>query len=259
MKRFNDNELDDMIREAFTEKFDPGEDLNKKVIYEGARLKIGQGEKKTRKGLRFSPALVAVLVTVVVGSSVGAMAAGGLFNGFSITGHGITDGESPYVNESILAQIDPDEPVSSGYSTVCTHYDSYEAAREETGLGFGFTMQYEEEDVCYSLTEGPDLSSEELYASFIYGEGSFYADYSVLHADVAEDMTNTIYINGTGNVREYEASNGYVYTLVDETSSDPLRTFVMIHFDDNTITGYLTFTGLTDDQIHEILETLIIE
>ena len=261
MKRFDDNEFDNMIREAIGPEFEPGEDLNRNVIYEGAKLKIGEGKKAhVRKGLKASPALIALLMTVIIGGSVGAMAASGVFNGLFVTEHGITVGDGSYVNDDDLANIDPTETASPGYVTTYTHYDTYEEAREALGIGFEFTEVYEPKwEIECSVTEGPDLEIKGIGGFFRYGSGEFYLYYDEMTGNIAEDCNNTVIVNGTDNVREYVSSSGYTYTLVDESTAEVPTTYVVIPFENRSITGYLRFTGLSDEEIHEILDTLIME
>ena len=110
-----------------------------------------------------------------------------------------------------------------------------------------------------SSTDRVYYRSEELTAHFKCGEGRVILDQSISEG-VADDAAYSIALNdGAKNSRDYTSKNGLEFTLVDETRAsddgeESTATYVMLAYDDYT--GFISFQGMTDDEIHNILDKI---
>ena len=260
MKQIDDDRFDAMMREAIGPSVSPSEELNNKIIYEAAKMKIGEGNtaKRSHARLGIVPIVLIVLLVASVGVSAGVIVGKKIYsNGFVITEHAVSSGNESYVIDEAIANIDIEESASPAYSTEEEYFDSYDELLEKTDLGLEFSEEYPLiTPASCAVTTGPDVVFYDTHASFRYGRGKFESNVSFAEGNIAEDAAYSIAMHSTSNTREYEASTGQNYTLVDDTYEDKVKTYVIIEFGD--IDGYLTFTDLTEDDIHHILDTIVI-
>jgi hypothetical protein len=71
-------------------------------------------------------------------------------------------------------------------------------------------------------------------------------------------------MNKTDNERNYTSKSGIEFTLVDDIEAkvnggteDGISTYVMISYGD--VSGFMIFEEMTDDEIHEILDKVVVE
>ena len=83
---------------------------------------------------------------------------------------------------------------------------------------------------------------------------------SVMSGNVAADCAISIRLENTNNKRTYISPSQIEFTLVDEITTDDggtlTKTFVMISY--NNCSGYIAFVDLTEDEIHQILDTFVV-
>lgn len=143
-------------------------------------------------------------------------------------------------------------------------YKNYSKAIKDTGFKGLFTKSFEQEG--YSIytqyrrgvTNGNDRDN--LISNFKYSNGSFKVDESrVLDWDGTELDTVVISSSSEGvkNQREYISKNGHMFKLSDDNETGELRTTVLVSYDEYT--AIITFFELSDNEIHEILDTIDIK
>ncbi|MBO7452824.1 MAG: hypothetical protein J6U54_21035 [Clostridiales bacterium] len=260
MKQIDDDRFDAMMREAIGPSVSPSEELNNKIVYEAAKMKIGEGNtaKRSHARLGIVPIVLIVLLVASVGVSAGVIVGKKIYsNGFVITEHAVSSGNESYVIDEAIANTDIEETADPKYTTEDESFDSYEELLDKADYGIRFTEEYPLLHTAnYSVTKGPDIVFFDSNASFRYARGKFEVFISVAEGNIADDAAFSIAMHSTSNTREYQASTGQNYTLVDDTFEDKVKTYVIIEF--GNMDGYLTFTDLTDDDIHHVLDTVIV-
>ena len=288
MEKFHDinetKELDSVLSEALRPTFSPSAELNRQLL--SGEVKIDENRRKTAvKRLYMVPKVAAVVIAVLCIGGAGVYAATQLLKKPVVTEHGISVGNTEYIDDAAMARTE--EPVTTvqisseegtadtpwtsrnvsevnGYVTTVYTFDSYKKALKEAGLGVRFSKEYEpssSDSILYSTTEGNGYKTVEISGGFDYQEGSFTAVQSKSLEGIAADAAYSIQLQNTSNERDYSTESGVNYHLVDETISgeggNEVNTYVMLAAD--TYEGYICFRGLTEEQIHEVLDTVVIE
>ncbi len=210
---------------------------------------------------------------------VGVYATNYLINNVLGTEHGISVGEVEYVDDAELAEpwedvkVDDISDVEGGPNDKWTRkqvqkigdttntyytYETYETAITEAGLDNWFNKVYEGDGyVTYVHTDSVDFKEHEVGAFFYVGEKSFFVS-EAKRPDVDHAQgTHSLIFQKTANQRTYTAKSGKEYVLVDETAGDHKgETFVLIAYGEYF--GYISFDGMTDDEIHQILDTVVV-
>lgn len=142
-------------------------------------------------------------------------------------------------------------------------YSDYAAAKEEHGLPELFSKTY---DLIRNVTleeyrhkSEEQVFSKNLQADYKYENGSFTINMEKDCQWNGEDSEIAV-ITSTKpvkNQREYTASNGYCFKLSDDTESGTVRTTTLISYKEYHI--ILSFFDLSDEEIHEILDSIVIE
>lgn len=159
-----------------------------------------------------------------------------------------------------------------GYQTTrCTEYRyaDYFTAAEQSGFEKLFRTNYNGDVFYYENEHLPDESdaaagvgSETDYSirgTFSRGSGSFTVDQQKYRTTGAGETTAaaSMVITTTGETegeREYLNAAGISFKLSDDTESGARRTTTM--FTGKTCEAILQFTGMTEDEIHEVLDTI---
>lgn len=141
-------------------------------------------------------------------------------------------------------------------------YTDYRTACQDNGLEELFSAEYEQkEPAVVTVSEDPAEEGRhegmELESQFLYGNGSFqlYEDHS--DAEYEEEPVIGI-ITSTepaSNQREYTSANGTKFNLSDASENGQTRTSTVFYSDYRHIYTII-FTGLTEDEIHEVLDTI---
>lgn len=142
-------------------------------------------------------------------------------------------------------------------------YSDYAAAKEEHGLPELFSKTYNlignvtlEE---YRHKSEEQVFSKNLQADYKYENGSFTINMEKDCQWNGEDSEIAV-ITSTEpvkNQREYTASNSYCFKLSDDTEFGTVRTTTLISYKEYHI--ILSFFDLSDEEIHEILDSIVIE
>ena len=278
------NELDSVLSEALRPAFSPSSELNRQLL--SGEVKIdGSRQKAAMKKMYMIPKVAAVVLAILCVGGAGVYAATQLLKKPTVTEHGISVGNTEYIDDAAIAKTE--EPVTTnqisheegtantlwtsktvtevnGYVTTTYAFDSYTKAQQEAGIGTKFTQEYEpesEDGIHYSVTENEGFRESELSANLKYQEGSFTVLQSRSEEGFAEDHAYSIKLQNTSNERDYSTKEGVTYHLVDETISgeegNDVNTYVMIATD--SYEGFISFRGLSEEQIHEVLDTVVIE
>ncbi len=152
-------------------------------------------------------------------------------------------------------QDDPDVKEVTEYT-----YQDYDTACADTVMNNLLKKSFEQygtvsyRDTHFLDEELPDTSS--LTAGFKYGGGKFTLEqsYDPEAADVNMLITST---EGVTNQREYVSKNGDTFALSDDTETGETRTTTMVTYGNYTV--ILTFTGMSEQEIHEVLDAVSTE
>ena len=228
------------------------------------------------------PKAAAIILVVAVLGAGSVYAAGKILDKISVLNHGISVGNQEYVRDEDLAQPwesvsveskgeeapGPDdkwskkrsELVSGRYLNVFYHYDKYVDAVADSRFESLFReIPGEEQSVIYCTIDMGDGTMEYcIDAIFEYEKGIVSTYQSIMEGNVASDAAYSIVMKQTGNARTYVSPSGTEFSLVDDLAAgeDGLSTIVMISYDD--IRGYIGFRGLTEEQIHQVLDLVVI-
>ena len=278
------NELDNVLSESLRPAFAPSSELNRQLLSGEAKID-GSRQKAAIKKMYMIPKVAAVVLAVLCVGGAGVYAATQLLKKPTVTEHGISVGNTEYIDDEAIARTE--EPVTTnqlayeegtadtlwtsktvtevnGYVTTTYAFDSYAKAQQEAGFGTKQPAEYEpeyEDGIHYSVTESEGFRESELSANLKYQEGSFTVLQSRSEEGFAEDHAYSIKLQNTSNERDYSTKDGVTFHLVDETISgeegNDVKTYVMIATD--SYEGFISFRGLSEEQIHEVLDTVVIE
>ncbi len=141
-------------------------------------------------------------------------------------------------------------------------YVDYETACNDSGLINLFANKYEQNGTTtyteyVSQDNISDNKNGEIISTFNYGNGGFTVDEQKILKGEGSDRTTVVFTSTepTTNHREYTDTLGRTYLLSDDTEFGTLRTTVLISYDEYDI--IIMFTGLSDVEIHEILDSII--
>lgn len=135
-------------------------------------------------------------------------------------------------------------------------YDNYFAAAEENDFAKVFRKDYSG-SVSYQKTEHLKQDAETDYTilgKFSLGNGIFTFEQQ---KEKTENTKFVLITGDTSNEREYVSSSGYAYKLADDKETGKTRTNVVVPCNDYRL--IFSFTGMSDDEIHEVLENIDIE
>ena len=288
-----DKNIDLILQDALKANYEPNRELNDKLIAElearSENPSVAVDRQKPAFSVRTLARIAAAFVIVAMVGTVGVVAANHFLKKPTVTDHRISVGNEDYIDEEEIAKPAeevPEESISSqeggpddrwlkkevtltngAYRHTDYTYPDYESAVADTEMPNLFSTQIgEAESVVYSETEevkdGTPVEggyrSYELNSSFRVNEGSVFVLQS--YADgIADDSAYVIPISNRNNERDYTSKNGLDFTLVDEEPAETdgvVRTVVMIAYD--KYTGYIMFEGLSEDEIHTVLDRVVI-
>ncbi len=268
--------MDNLLKEALQPNEVPSAELNASIL---------ENEKQTRrKNVWYNVPKVAVAVLVfALLCPIGVYATSLLLQQVMVTDHTMTVGNMEYYNEKdILDAMNFDEEkkvehisYEEGNSDVkwltkdveklengvtCTYYryDDYKALLADSKMPNWFSKDYElGEEATYTNTKDDIMEVDSIDVWFNYGEGQFYLSISKTLKGCEEDVFS-LCLSNTGNKRTYKNADGVEFTLVDEVKKEGdvaiTDTYVVIAYDEYY--GYINFEGLTEDEMHEVLDSV---
>ena len=251
-------------------------------------------KKNSGKTVHF---LIRAAITMLILTSVGAVgvyAANYFLKKTTVYDHGISVGNQEYTKDEDLAE--PWEPVpetkegtfeggpddkwekkevvltNGVYRNSYYYYPDYESAIEDTMIDNLFSEPIgEATSICF--VETVELSGDEIkengYKEYeldswfsCNGKAVFLSQ--AKQEGVEEDAAYSVIMNKTDNERNYTSKSGIEFTLVDDIEAkvnggteDGISTYVMISYGD--VSGFMIFEEMQDDEIHEILDKVVVE
>jgi len=271
--------MDRLLKEALRPELSPSAELNERILSGNREVDPKKQKNGIRKWYMFPKAAVAAAALVLIGSA-GVYAATKLLSDPVVTEHSISVGNTEYVDDdAIMASEEPatvenissekgdenvkwltkDVEIVNGYTNTRYTYATYEEAAAEAGMDRWLGTEYASASpASFTDVEGQGYHSKMVNAEFHVKSGVVFISESVAEAGVADDAAYSIRMQHPSNERTYTAENGLQFKLVDDTSAEGnVTTFVLIAYD--RYTGYLSFEGLTDEEIHEVLENVSIQ
>lgn len=190
------------------------------------------------------------------------------------TGSASTPWLGKKVWDDTYAVWDSDDAVNwtKGYRTTQVteyKYADYFAAADDAGFDRLFKTNYTGDVFYYENEHLPDDSDKaagigsatdyNISGEFSYGNGSFSVNQSKNRVDEAGEISKaaTMVITTTdkaGNEREYLNTAGISFKLSDDTEFGDVRTTTM--FTDGQYETILQFTGMSEDEIQEVLDNI---
>ena len=271
--------MDRLLKEALRPELLPSAELNERILSGNREVDPKKQKNGIRKWYMLPKAAVAAAALVLIGSA-GVYAATKLLSDPVVTEHSISVGNTEYVDDdAIMASEEPatienissekgdenvkwltkDVEIVNGYTNTRCTYATYEEAAAEAGMDRWLGTEYASASpASFTDVEGQGYHSKMVNAEFHVKSGVVFISESVAEAGVADDAAYSIQMQHPSNERTYTAENGLQFKLVDDTSAEGnVTTFVLIAYDRHT--GYLSFEGLTDEEIHEVLENVSIQ
>ncbi len=136
-------------------------------------------------------------------------------------------------------------------------YEDYYTAALDAGFEQLFSENYNGETLYY-IYEHTDEHSEgaptdlSISGTYAYGSGSFTLNQ---YPGNAENTEFAVITNETENNREYVSSTGCLFALTDDQDENgQTRTHTLVKCDNYFLT--LEFTGMSEKEIHAVLETV---
>lgn len=271
--------MDILLKKAFPADMEADAEVNATIL-----AKAGQTHKKTKKTGFTLAGAAAIILAVLCVTPVGIYATNLIIDKVFVTEHTISVGNPDYVDDEALynhseevetedlGYEEGDESVNwltkrvevvNGYATNTYYtYEDYATALMDAKLDNWFNKTYENADsVTYVITETPDTVTYDVTVWYPYSNGTFHFSESVMTGNIADDMAYSLSLRNTGNKRNYVSPiSGIEFSLVDEVTEDEegdrVRTYVVIAY--GKYHGYICFENLTEEEIHEILDTVVI-
>jgi len=280
------NNIDDLLNKAMQPDMIPSDELNDKIL--NAKVK-GKKNKFQRIGTR----VAAVVLGIALATPAVAFAAEQIkkLRNAYVTDDSISMGNPDYI---VSTWTDAEEEVttenlgkvegtaddkwtykeeiklSSGAKNTFYGYNDYKTALEDTKLDNWFNKEYEkysdESEVTYCIVEFDGYFSYQIDASFKYNNGYFDVNEAKSEGNIAEDASYTIALTKTENSREYVNKAGAGFVLIDDRrienngedgAAEEVVTVVIVKY--GNYSGFLKFYNLSEDEIHQILDTLTIK
>lgn len=139
-------------------------------------------------------------------------------------------------------------------------YEDYQTAVKDTGLDNWLSEEYQNiGNVQYveSTAESEDSNSQSIGGTFAYGSGTFELSeerQKDMQGNPLEIDSYSVITNETSNERTYTNKAGYAFTLVDDEMDGEMRTTAAVTY--GNYSGSLVFHGMTQEEIHHVLDTL---
>ena len=158
------------------------------------------------------------------------------------------------------------------YQNSYYYYNTYEDAIKDSGFPNIFSEPIgTPTSVCYVVTEETsagqvvksDAFERALDTIFDYKGYKIYLDQSIMPGE-SEDSVYSVCMNKTANTRNYVSANGITFTLVDDIEADVdnwtrkgTRTYVILSYD--KYRGFIYFEEMNDEDIHDVLDKIVLE
>lgn len=282
--------FDNLLHKAMTPDMEPSAELNEKIL-----SSTGTSKKKS-KLLNIATRVAAVALGLALISPAVAFAAEQIrqLRNAHITEDSISMGDSEYIDAAnedrdwnvtgeVTNRVEgtandkwlykEEIQLSNSLKNTLYGYVDYKTALEDTKMDNWLSQEYEkavetgfDENVLYCISGDDDCSFYSIEATFKSGEGYFHMYQERAEGKIEENATFTLQLTKTENEREYVNKAGAGFVLVDDRRSyddgeggtiEELATMVIIKSGDYT--GYFAFYNLSDEEIHQILDTVTVK
>ena len=275
----NDNILDERLRLMLQPDIEPDEELNRLI------LKKASEKGRRKRGARyFLPRVAAAVLIVAVVGTGGVYAANYILDKVKVIDGGMYVGNDDYMTEETFSDsteevkvedVGEEKPgpndkwiskksnlVSGVYRNDYYTYSDYKTMIEDTDFDNIFTSEpLTLSSAIYTVTDmGADTkeySIDVIFADDNEREVFLYLSYMI--GNVVDDAVFSVPLIDGENKRVYTSESGLEFTLVDSKrsdDSDEKKTSVLISYD--RYRGSIDFTNLSEDEIHDILDTITI-
>ncbi len=275
----NDNILDERLRLMLQPDIEPDEELNRLI------LKKASEKGRRKRGARyFLPKVAAAVLIVAVVGTGGVYAANYILDKVKVIDGGMYVGNDDFMTEETFSDsteevnvedVGEEKPgpndkwiskksnlVSGVYRNDYYTYSDYKTMIEDTDFDNIFTSEpLTLSSAIYTVTDmGADTkeySIDVIFADDNEREVFLYLSYMI--GNVVDDAVFSVPLIDGENERVYTSESGLEFTLVDSKrsdDSDEKKTSVLISYD--RYRGSIDFTNLSEDEIHDILDTITI-
>lgn len=275
----NDNILDERLRLMLQPDIEPDEELNRLI------LKKASEKGRRKRGARyFLPRVAAAVLIVAVVGTGGVYAANYILDKVKVIDGGMYVGNDDFMTEETFSDsteevkvedVGEEKPgpndkwiskksnlVSGVYRNDYYTYSDYKTMIEDTDFDNIFTSEpLTLSSAIYTVTDmGADTkeySIDVIFADDNEREVFLYLSYMI--GNVVDDAVFSVPLIDGENERVYTSESGLEFTLVDSKrsdDSDEKKTSVLISYD--RYRGSIDFTNLSEDEIHDILDTITI-
>ena len=275
----NDNILDERLRLMLQPDIEPDEELNRLI------LKKASEKGRRKRGARyFLPRVAAAVLIVAVVGTGGVYAANYILDKVKVIDGGMYVGNDDYMTEETFSDsteevkvedVGEEKPgpndkwiskksnlVSGVYRNDYYTYSDYKTMIEDTDFDNIFTSEpLTLSSAIYTVTDmGADTKEYSIDVIFTDdNEREVFLYLSYMIGNVVDDAVFSVPLIDGENERVYTSESGLEFTLVDSKrsdDSDEKKTSVLISYD--RYRGSIDFTNLSEDEIHDILDTITI-
>ncbi len=267
--------IDVLLENAYIPEYEPSEELNMAIL---AKARANEKRRKNRFMMQL-PKVAAVVLALGLATPVAVYGTNYLINNVIVTEHGISVGEAECVDdeeftktwEEAEIEVISDEQgdsedkwirkevkqIEKTITNTYYTYENYSDALAASGMDNWLSEEYEDDNyVTYVHSEASDWEEHEIGVFFYFGEKQFnMSQMRRLGVDHTKG-SHSLVLQNTSNKRTYTSKNGYEFVLVDEKTDQKTETFVLISYGEYF--GYLAFPDFTDDEIHQILDTVVL-
>lgn len=282
------NNIDDLLKKAMTPDMEPSAELNEKILNATVT-------KKKKKSYSMITKVAAVVIGVALAAPLVTFAAEKIKEMIKVGDTYISDDSAAMGNPDYMVPEDTstteeevtstelefvegtsddkwlrkrEVQLSNSVKNTFYYYVDYKTAVEDSGLDNWFSVEYETSDndyfggdISHCVIDAGDHFTYDINGSLKYNNGFFYVSEGKKEGNVAEDYAHIVPIPNRENVREYVNKAGAGFTLVDSRNTmndgvEMVSTVVVIRY--GMYSGSLEFYNLSEEEIHEILDTLTI-
>ena len=162
--------------------------------------------------------------------------------------------------------VEREDILVDGSHTCNYTYPDYQTAVSDTGFANVFTTILGTQEsvtyqtVAYSIPGWESFQGGAmLYLCCNYGLGSYQLEQMPRAGEDPESAGIcgfSVPMTHSGNVRSYVSANGTEFTLVDDLVQGAVLQKTVVMIDCEKMIGSVTFHGLTEEEIHQVLDTL---
>ena len=275
------NNLNNLLEKALQPAAEPAKELNTAILQTAYK---GRGGK--RNIFNSVPKVAVAALVLVLLCPMGVYAAKAILKQVHVTENMLSVGNEEFIDDAAVLEAMQDEEVAVekisseegndsvkwlrkeveevGGTTTNTYYyyDDFGNAMADSGLENWLGGTYElSGNAIYIHSVDSSFAEDSVNATFLYGEGGIDFYTCKMTGNIDENVTQSLFIGKTSNKRTYVSKAGYEFALVDKVIGKgdvaETTTYVLISYGDNF--GFLGFNNMTEDEIKQVLDTVLME